>query len=99
MGQLNGKTESVEEQLERLLSEAESTVASLRRELAELQRRKLTEAEVAGQHAEIDRLAEHLGAAQVHWNEVRAFFEAALQQLVGDRTAGEPDGGPDEGDE
>lgn len=78
-----------EDQLERMLADAESSVSQLRRELTLVRNRRVSEAEQAAQHAEIDRLTEHLSQAQVHWNEVWGFFEAALQELRGART-GEP---------
>lgn len=77
----NGNSESVEQQLERLLADAESTVASLRRELDGARNRREREAMIRAQHEEIDRLQDHLAEAQVHWGAVREFFEAALREL------------------
>ncbi|WP_293694944.1 hypothetical protein [uncultured Agrococcus sp.] len=85
---LNGReenTESLEQQLERLLEDAEFTVASLRRELDGARSRREQEAMLRAQHAEIDRLREHLAEAQVHWGAVREFFEAALRELSSDQ--------------
>lgn len=73
--------ESVDAQLERLLAEAENTVSVLRRELHHARSRREREIAEAEQHAEIERLQEHLAKAQVHWGEVRAFFETALAEL------------------
>lgn len=75
-----------EEQLERMLADAESSVSRLRHELASVRSRRVSEAEKAAQHAEIDRLSEHLSQAQVHWSEVWGFFEAALQELRSDES-------------
>lgn len=80
----NHDPESVERRLEDLLADAETTVSALRREFDELQRRRLSRAEIAAQHDEIDRLREHLEEAQVHWGKVRGFFEEAARQLEGD---------------
>lgn len=79
-------SESLEQQFERLLADAETTVAKLRRELDGARSRQLTEREILEQHAEIDELRDHLAAAQLHWGEVREFFEAALRQLVEPRS-------------
>lgn len=87
--------DSVDRELEELLADAESTVSRLRRELELRRGTPPTEPEARAQHAEIDRLREHLAQAQVHWDEVRAFFEAALQELLGDREA-KAGGGDDE---
>ncbi|WP_418277702.1 hypothetical protein ACNHYB_06980 [Isoptericola jiangsuensis] len=65
---------AVERELERIVAEAEVKLAEVRRELAE---RRMHEA----QHAEIDRLEEHLANATVRWSEVRAFFDEVLDQL------------------
>lgn len=70
-----------EEGLNELLADAERTVEKLRAELAERQRIRERKELTAAQHAEIDRLAEHLANAQVHWGQVRSFFEAALAEL------------------
>lgn len=70
-------------ELERLLAEAEQTVARLQVELR-FRRRQQEEGRLAAQHAELDRLAEHLSRAQVHWGEVRSFFEAAIGELSPD---------------
>lgn len=78
---------SADEELQEMLRDAEDTVARLKAELNS--RRSLlddpggTEAE---QHAEIERLAEHLANAKVHWGEVRAFFEEALRELSESRS-------------
>ncbi|MDO8143052.1 MULTISPECIES: hypothetical protein [unclassified Isoptericola] len=69
---------ALEQELARVVEEAEARLAEVRRELAE---RRQQEA----QHAEIDRLEEHLANATVQWREVGEFFEEALQQLRGDR--------------
>lgn len=64
----------VEEQLEQILREAEARVAELRREL---EQHRLQ----AAQHAEIDRLAEHLAQATVRWTEVRGFLDEVITEL------------------
>lgn len=64
-----------------LLADAERTVSLLREELAARQRRRAHDQRTAAQHAEVDRLAEHLANAQVHWGHVRSFLEAALAEL------------------
>ncbi|MEG3615773.1 hypothetical protein [Isoptericola haloaureus] len=74
---------ALEQELARVVAEAEARLAEVRRELAE---RRLQEA----QHAEIDRLEEHLANATVRWREVGEFFEDALQQLRSGRPDGEP---------
>ncbi|WP_407318774.1 hypothetical protein UQW22_00060 [Isoptericola halotolerans] len=73
----SGKPEdaaAVERELERIVSEAEAKLAEVRRELAERRRQD-------AQHAEIDRLEEHLANATVRWEEVRSFFDDVLAQL------------------
>lgn len=87
--QFDRSTEPVEAQLERLLAEAENRVARLRAELESARSRQLDDTGSAAQHAEIDRLQEHLSRAEVHWSEVLEFFEAAIRELLG--TRGEPD--------
>lgn len=67
--------------LNELLADAERTVEKLRAELAERQRVRAQKELTAAQHAEIERLAEHLANAQVHWGQVRTFFQAALDEL------------------
>lgn len=72
--------DAVERVLEEMLVDAEQAVARIRHELAT--RRHLAEIErTAEQHAEIDRLAQHLDRARIHWSEVRAFFDEALGEL------------------
>lgn len=72
--------DAVERVLEEMLVDAEQTVARLRHELAT--RRRSAELELtAAQHAEVNRLAEHLDRARIHWSEVRAFFDEALGEL------------------
>lgn len=72
--------EVVDRELEILLHEAETTVAALR---AELRRRKeqAQQDNLAAQHLEIDRLAEHLENATVRWNEVKDFFVKLTMEL------------------
>ncbi|MFD1716203.1 hypothetical protein [Georgenia deserti] len=65
---------SIEEELEEILREAESSISALRKELAEQRLR-------ARQHAEIDRLEEHLASTRVRWSEVRAFFDEVIDEL------------------
>lgn len=62
-------------ELEKLLSEAEETVVRVRRVLE-------SRRENAAQHAEIDRLEEHMAATRVRWAEVRNFFETVLREFV-----------------
>lgn len=91
------QNDDMDVQLERLLDEAEATVSKLRAELAESRRKQsaadgdLDAGDIAAQKAEVARLQEHLADAQVHWSEVRAFFEAALAELLARRRRIEPD--------
>ncbi|AEF39031.1 hypothetical protein [Hoyosella subflava] len=70
----------LDRELEQLLEEAEATVVRLRRELH-------SRREFAAQHAEIDKLDEHMAHARVQWSEVRAFFEDVLSQLLSRESA------------
>ncbi|MGC0271437.1 hypothetical protein ACO0LV_00375 [Pseudactinotalea sp. Z1739] len=79
-----------EASLNELLAEAERTVERLRQELAQRQQVRAEKELTAAQHAEIDRLTEHLANAQVHWGQVRSFFAAAMAELV------EPESGTQE---
>ena len=69
---LRGK--SVEEQLEKILREAEASLSELRSELAEQRRRK----ELS---LEIERLPEHLENTTVQWSVVRDFFSELIGEL------------------
>lgn len=72
----------VDGELEEMLVEAEETVARLRAEL-ELRRVQADDQRTeAAQHAEIDRLEEHLANTKVRWSEVREFFESAWRELL-----------------
>lgn len=75
-----GRPSDVNIEIERLLAEAESAVTSLQAEL-ERARADRDQARQAAQHAEVDRLDEHLTNAQVHWGQVRGFFRAALAEV------------------
>ncbi|WP_166845962.1 hypothetical protein [Isoptericola sp. BMS4] len=88
---------AVERELERIVAEAETRLAEVRRELAERRRRS---AEHAAQHAEIDRLEEHLANATVRWGEVRDFFDDVITHLraPGDPQEPEAEGGTDRDD-
>lgn len=88
---LRGK--SVEEQLEKILREAEASLSELRSELAEQRRRK----ELS---LEIERLPEHLENTTVQWSVVRDFFSELIGELretredeLGTSQAGETDSG------
>lgn len=88
---LRGK--SVEEQLEKILREAEASLSELRSELAEQRRRK----ELS---LEIERLPEHLENTTVQWSVVRDFFSELIGELretredgLGPSEAGETDSG------
>lgn len=88
---LRGK--SVEEQLEKILREAEASLSELRSELAEQRRRK----ELS---LEIERLPEHLENTTVQWSVVRDFFSELIGELretredeLGTSEAGETDSG------
>ena len=88
---LRGK--SVEEQLEKILREAEASLSELRSELAEQRRRK----EIS---LEIERLPEHLENTTVQWSVVRDFFSELIGELretredkLGTSEAGETDRG------
>lgn len=92
---LRGK--SVEEQLEKILREAEASLSELRSELAEQRRRK----ELS---LEIERLPEHLENTTVQWSVVRDFFSELIGELretredeLGTSQAGETDSGPASG--
>ncbi|MDO5635340.1 MAG: hypothetical protein Q4G34_10805 [Micrococcus sp.] len=72
---LNENQPAVTDQdLEAMLEEAEATVTELREEIT----RRRREARESAQHAEIDRLEEHLRQARVQWSEVRGFLREAL---------------------
>ena len=88
---LRGK--SIEEQLEKILREAEASLSELRSELAEQRRRK----ELS---LEIERLPEHLENTTVQWSVVRDFFSELIGELretredeLGTSEAGETDSG------
>ena len=88
---LRGK--SVEEQLEKILREAEASLSELRSEPAEQRRRK----ELS---LEIERLPEHLENTTVQWSVVRDFFSELIGELretredeLGTSEAGETDSG------
>ena len=88
---LRGK--SVEEQLEKILREAEASLSELRSELAEQRRRK----ELS---LEIERLPERLENTTVQWSVVRDFFSELIGELretredeLGTSEAGETDSG------
>lgn len=92
---LRGK--SIEEQLEKILREAEASLSELRSELAEQRRRK----ELS---LEIERLPEHLENTTVQWSVVRDFFSELIGELretredeLGTSQAGETDSGPASG--
>lgn len=83
----------IDAEVEALIADAERTLADIRRQLAEHRDRVDQEAEqdteleqLAAQHAEIDRLAEHLELARVNWGQVRAFFQEVVDQLFGRRS-------------
>lgn len=79
--------EAVEARLERMLADAQNTVTRLRDELEAVRATRLRDAKEAAQHAEVERLEEHLSRAQVHWGAVQAFFEAAMRELRERQTA------------
>lgn len=85
-----------EASLNELLADAERTVERLRDELAQRQRVRAEKELTAAQHAEIDRLAEHLANAQVHWGQVRSFFAAAVAELVEPEPGTQEPGGQDQ---
>ncbi len=72
--------EDLERDLRRVLADADAASAGLRAEIA---RQRLQQA----QHAEIERLEEHLASAVVRWDEVRSFFDHVLHELRGDAPA------------
>lgn len=85
--------DDLDRELEALLLETERTVERLKQELAE--RRAGHDVDAHGeladlsdderealQHAEIERLEEHLAHAKIRWEEVRAFFEQVLRDLI-----------------
>ncbi len=69
--------EDLERDLRRILADADAASAGLRAEIA---RQRLQQA----QHAEIERLEEHLASAVLRWDEVRGFFEQLLSELRGE---------------
>lgn len=73
-GAENLRGKSVEEQLEKILREAEASLSELRSELAEQRRRK----ELS---LEIERLPEHLENTTVQWSVVRDFFSELIGEL------------------
>lgn len=92
-GANNLRGKSVEEQLEKILREAEASLSELRSELAEQRRRK----ELS---LEIERLPEHLENTTVQWSVVRDFFSELIGELretredeLGTSEAGEADSG------
>lgn len=85
-----------ETSLDELLADAERTVERLRQELAQRQQVRAEKELTAAQHAEIDRLAEHLANAQVHWGQVRSFFAAAVAELVVPESGAQESGGRDQ---
>ncbi|QNG20222.1 hypothetical protein G4H71_13260 [Rhodococcus triatomae] len=84
------RRDDLERELERSLADAEDTVALLRRELASRRTHRL-------QHAEIDRLAEHLANSRVRWHEVRVFFEEAFREVAHDGSEAGDGSGSDAG--
>lgn len=72
--------EEIDAALLRLMTETEETVNRLRAELAERRQH-------AAQHAEIERLEQHLAEATVNWSKVKEFFEEVLRELTGRRPA------------
>ncbi|UXA18563.1 hypothetical protein [Mycobacterium sp. SMC-4] len=68
--------DDIDRELEEMLSEAEETVTRLR---DALQARR----EHGAQHAEIDRLEEHMANARVSWREVRNFLDIVWREITG----------------
>lgn len=77
----------LDSELRDLLADAEGAVAQLR---AELTRREefarnatddTTGVDLEAQHAEINRLREHLAQAKVRWADVREFFVMVIEEL------------------
>lgn len=71
--------DDLDRELEEMLAEAEQTVAQLRHALQ-------TRREYGAQHAEIDRLEEHMANARVSWREVRNFLEIVWREITGSAT-------------
>lgn len=69
-----------DDSLIQLLAEAEERVDQLRGELERRKDERLRHGTEYEQHAEIDRLAEHLENAQVNWHHVRQFFRSAIDE-------------------
>ncbi|MGO1592470.1 MAG: hypothetical protein ACTHW1_05490 [Ancrocorticia sp.] len=69
-----------DDELLRLLTDAETTVQRLNDELQRRHHENQREAQHQAQHEEIEKLAEHLQAAQLNWQIVREFIEEALAE-------------------
>ncbi|CAN3126780.1 hypothetical protein ACNUDN_02695 [Mycobacterium sp. smrl_JER01] len=67
--------DDLDRELQQMLREAEETVAQLKDALRA--RRNLS-----AQHAEIDRLEEHLANARVRWTEVRQFLNIVWREIT-----------------
>lgn len=70
----DGGTFDVENRLEQVLQDTETSIVELRRELAEMKQQRR-------QHEEVDRLEEHLSAAVVRWSEVKDFLGIVVSEL------------------
>lgn len=69
-----------EADLEDMLTELEQQVSELGAELARRHRELRRAQDQAAQHAQIERLGEHLVAAQVNWQKVLEFFRSAIKE-------------------
>lgn len=78
-----------EAHLEAMLAETEETARELRVELRELRSQREEGARRAAQHAEIERLEEHLAQTRVDWAKVRQFLEEAVRELRDKRKGSE----------
>lgn len=77
--------DDIDRELEEMLIDAEQTATRLRQELARRRAQRVAAHEEALQHAEIERLEEHLERSKVQWREVRAFLEEALREWVDEK--------------
>lgn len=74
----SGKQPTVAEELERVLRETEASITELREELDRINVERL-------QHAEVDRLEEHMATSTVRWKVIKEFLRVMLGELRGGR--------------
>ncbi len=74
----SGKQPNVAEELERVLRETEASITELREELDRINEERL-------QHAQVDRLEEHMANSTVRWKVIKEFLRVMLGELRGGR--------------